>query len=408
PQWGTLDVDSTGNLFIGGVNVNTNQVWCTRSSNAKNSAVTPTFDQNTAVNMGGSFNFSGPINPAGLAGQLFLGVDRSGTNLNNNIYMMASIQPTGNSNGTDVQFVKSTNGGVSFSVPKRVNDDPINQNKWHWLGTFSVAPNGRIDSVWLDTRNAANNTDSQLFYSYSIDGGDNWVPSVAVSNSFNPFLGYPQQNKMGDYITMVADNTGSNVAYTATFNGEEDIYYVRVGPPAPAASSAVSRKMHGGAGNFDVNLPLSGTPGVECRSGGATNDYQMVVIFPTSVSVVGNPQAQVTSGTGMVGTGGVANGGMVTVSGSTVTVPLTNVASAQTINVTLFGVNRAGNIVIPMSVLVGDTSSNAVVNATDVAQTKSQIGQPVNASNFRTDVNANGAINATDAGLVKMNIGTGL
>ena len=55
----------------------------------------------------------------------------------------------------------------TFSAPKRVNDDPINHNKWHWFGTFAVAPNGRIDCVWLDTRNAANNTDSQLFYSYS-------------------------------------------------------------------------------------------------------------------------------------------------------------------------------------------------------------------------------------------------
>ena len=94
-----------------------------------------------------------------------------------------------------------------------------------------VAPNGRIDSVWLDTRNAANNTDSQLFYSFSTDAGMTWSPNVAVSNSFNPFLGYPNQNKMGDYITIVSDNTGGNVAYAATFNREEDVYYVRVAPP---------------------------------------------------------------------------------------------------------------------------------------------------------------------------------
>src|SRR5436190_9631809 len=41
PQWGTPDVDSNGNLFIGGVNVNTNQVWFIRSTKAKNGAVTP-------------------------------------------------------------------------------------------------------------------------------------------------------------------------------------------------------------------------------------------------------------------------------------------------------------------------------------------------------------------------------
>ncbi len=232
PIWGTPDVDTNGNLFIGGVNGNTlSQFWCIRSTDAKNEAVTPSFDQGTSVNLGGDIDSGAPINPEGLVGQVFLAVDRSGTSNNNNIYMMASVQPTGFFTGTDVMFVRSTDGGQTFSAPKRINDDPINHNKWHWFGTLSVAPNGRIDSVWLDTRNAANNTDSQLFYSFSMDGGDTWSPNVAVSNSFNPFLGYPNQNKMGDYITIVSDNAGANVAYTATFNLEEDIYYVRVAPP---------------------------------------------------------------------------------------------------------------------------------------------------------------------------------
>lgn len=239
PQWGTPDVDSNGNLFIGGVNVSTDQVWCIRSTNAKNGAITPTFDQSTAVNVGGFFVISDVINPEGLAGMLFLAVDRSGTATNNNIYIMASVQPTGASNGTDVMFVRSTDGGLTFSAPRRINDDPVNQNKWHWFGTLAVAPNGRIDSVWLDSRNAANNTDSQLFYSFSVDGGVTWSPNVAVSVAFNPFLGYPNQNKMGDYITIVSDNAGGDVAYAATFNSEEDVYYVRVTPdgaPTPSPS----------------------------------------------------------------------------------------------------------------------------------------------------------------------------
>jgi hypothetical protein len=231
PQWGTPDVDTNGNLFIGGVNANTNQIWCVRSTTAKRRGGTPSFDQSTAVNLGGNLVFQGTINPAGLAGQIFLAVDRSGTSTNNNIYMLASVQPTGSTTGTDVMFVRSTNGGLTFSAPRRINDDRVNQAKWHWFGTLSVAPNGRIDSVWLDTRNAANDTDSQLFYSYSLDGGSTWSPNVAVSNAFDPFLGYPTVNKIGDYLTMVSDNTGGNVAYTATFNLEQDIYYVRVAPP---------------------------------------------------------------------------------------------------------------------------------------------------------------------------------
>ena len=234
PAWGTLDVDSNGNLFIGGVNLNTNRIWCVRSTNAKNGGVVPTFDQSTAVNLGGNIVYSEPINPEGLVGQVFLAVDRSGTSTNNNVYMLASVQPAGFTTGSDVMFMRSTNGGQTFSPAHRINDDPVNHAKWHWFGTLSVAPNGRIDVVWFDTRNAANNTTSQLFYSYSADGGHTWSRNVAISNSFNPFVGYPNQEKIGDYITTVSDNVSANVAYAATFNGEEDIYYVRIPPVVPA------------------------------------------------------------------------------------------------------------------------------------------------------------------------------
>src|SRR5205085_187071 len=127
--------------------------------------------------------------------------------------------------------------------------DVNHQNKWHYFGTFSVAPNGRLDSVWYDTRNATNNIDSQLFYSYSTDAGVTWSSNMAVSNPFNPQAGFPNNQKIGDYITIVSDNTGANVAYAATFNvnpnavggHEQDVYYVRVSPsgtptPTPTAS----------------------------------------------------------------------------------------------------------------------------------------------------------------------------
>jgi hypothetical protein len=243
PSWGTPDVDANGNLFIGGVNLDNGQVSSLRSSNARNAAVTPTFDRIANVNLGGNIVASEFINPVGIVGQIFVAADRSGSTTNNNVYMLASPRRFGATNGSDVMFVRSTDGGLTFSAPVRINDDPINQSKWHWFGTMSVAPHGRIDAVWLDTRNAANNTDSQLFYSYSLDGGNTWSANVEVSNAFNPFLGYPNQNKIGDYITIVSDIGGGNVAYTATFNGEQDIYYVRVAPPALHLLN-ISTRMH--------------------------------------------------------------------------------------------------------------------------------------------------------------------
>src|SRR6059058_2919419 len=75
PVYGTLDVATNGNLFVGGWFGGTT-FYCERSSNAQIGGQTPIFDQVTPVNMGGSIG-SGGINP-GLDGQLFLAIDRSG------------------------------------------------------------------------------------------------------------------------------------------------------------------------------------------------------------------------------------------------------------------------------------------------------------------------------------------
>jgi len=179
-------------------------------------------------------------------------------------------------------------------------------------------------------------------------------------------------------------------------------------PSAPIVQSAVSQKTHGNAGSFSINLPLTGTPGIECRAGGATSDYTLVVTFLANVSVDGNPQAAVTLGSGTIGSGGVSNGGRVTIAGNVVTVPLTNVANAQTINVTLYSVNGSTNFVIPMSILIGDTNANRIVNASDVSQTKSRVGHAVDGTNFRSDVNADGYIDVMDVSQVKADVGTSL
>ena len=92
PTDGTLDVDTNGNLFIGGEGSTLNSFSCVRSSNAQIGSQTPTFDQVTQhINMGGDLT-GGGINPAGLDGMLFLAIDRSGGPTNNNIYMLASVR----------------------------------------------------------------------------------------------------------------------------------------------------------------------------------------------------------------------------------------------------------------------------------------------------------------------------
>jgi len=127
-------------------------------------------------------------------------------------------------------FARSDDGGFTWSEPVRVNDDLEGNGAWHWFGTMDVAPNGRIDAVWNDTRNSGGLANlSELYYAFSTDGGRTWSKNVPVSPQFDSRLGWPNQAKIGDYYGMVSDNTGTNIAYAATFNGEQDVYFLRIG-----------------------------------------------------------------------------------------------------------------------------------------------------------------------------------
>ena len=128
----------------------------------------------------------------------------------------------------DVHFARSLDGGLTFEPPIRINDDPVGTDAWQWFGTMSVAPNGRIDVVWNDTRADPGGFDSELYYAFSEDGGLTWSANEPLSPSFDPHLGWPQQNKIGDYYDMVSDAAGADLAYAATFNGEQDVYYLRI------------------------------------------------------------------------------------------------------------------------------------------------------------------------------------
>jgi hypothetical protein len=332
---------------------------------------------------------------------LFLAIDRSGTATNNNIYMLASVVPSGRST-TDVMFVRSTDGGLTFSAPRRINDDPVDPNKWHWFGTFSVAPNGRLDAVWYDTRNAANNTDSQLFYSWSTDGGITWAPNVAVSNAFNPFEGYPNQSKIGDYITIVSDNAGASVAYSGTFNfnatrgqHEEDVYYVRVAPSTSGITllSAASRLTHGAAGTFDIPMPLTGVSGVEDRS---SSTYNAVFTFDGPVT---SGEVVVLSGTATVGA--------ISFNGNSMTAQLTGVSSAEVVTLRVQNINGDGQLHgdVPFGFLTADVNANRTVDRPDQQQLQADRGQPVTASNFRGDINVSGTMDRADLQSFQINRG---
>jgi hypothetical protein len=226
PQWGTMTVTPSGLLFLIGVNANNSYV-VSKSLDAKDPLDFSTSFTTAVVNLGGQMGSFGGPNPGGLMGQPWIAADPSAGPTSGYLYVVASVDPPG-ADPLDVHFIRSTDSGTTWSTPVRINDD-ASTSAWQWFGTMSVSPDGRIDVVWNDTRNTGLVNRSELFYSKSTDAGVTWSPNEQLSSSWDSFIGWPNQNKIGDYYHMTSDRVGANLAWAATFNGEQDVYYLRIG-----------------------------------------------------------------------------------------------------------------------------------------------------------------------------------
>ena len=247
--------------------------------------------------------------------------------------------------------------------------------------TDSIAPTDTAESDGVNSSSA-----NYLIASQFIGSGGGRAQSTNYSVNASAIGEFGA----GNSPLITSANYGDEIGYIGQLGGLQ-------GP-----ITAVSRKMHGVVGNFDISLPFSGPVGIECRSGVVAGDYQLVVTFAETVTV---SSASVTSGTGTVPPGGA------TASGNQISVSLKGVSNVQTITVTLFGVSdglNSADMPVSMGVLIGDTNGNGIVNSSDIGQTKSHTGEALTGSNFRSDVNANGDINSSDVALIKSKLGTAL
>jgi hypothetical protein len=256
------------------------------------------------------------------------------------------------------------------------------------------------------------------------DALSNYDPATGVITIYvaKPNVGNPQP---GDLLGAVNGRTfGDNTTFerstqlidhtfvkAQTDNAYPTATYTVVGNNVCAVQplSAVSRKTHGAAGVFDIPLPLIGAFGIEDRSGplpSGVGKYLVVVTFP--VGLTGVSSVGVTPGQG--GTASVSSF-TVNLAAHQVMINLSNVSNAQLLTVDLFGVTVSGktaDVIVPMGMLLGDSTADKVVNSSDVSQTKSRSGQAVSSSNFRSDVTVEGTLNSADVSQVKAKSGTAI
>lgn len=179
--------------------------------------------------------------------------------------------------------------------------------------------------------------------------------------------------------------------------------FVTLAPPLPAPppqqlERAFSRKIHGAAGAFDLELPLVGPPAVECRAATEAGTQTVILRFRNQLATV--TQASVSQGIGQYYWGWIG------ADPHEYVLNLAGVADRQKITATLSGVTDiAGNYVpqfsVTFSCLSGDANGSSTVNSTDVSYVKANAGTVLTEQNFPADLNADGVINATDISFAK-------
>ena len=114
-----------------------------------------------------------------------------------------------NRNGDcDVFMIKSTDNGVTWSTPLRINNDPIGNGKIQYWPTIAVNETGNIAIMFMDSRNTADNTIVEAYIARSYDGGINFTNEL-MSTEPTPTLIPGSNVRFGDYIDL--DYTGKRL-----------------------------------------------------------------------------------------------------------------------------------------------------------------------------------------------------
>lgn len=90
-------------------------------------------------------------------------------------------QSTVNSLG-DVYYTNSSDGGQSWSEPKILTDDNPADYRGQYFPYIDVAPNGRVDAVWWDTRSDPGIRSNDVYYTYSTDNGATWSANMRITD----------------------------------------------------------------------------------------------------------------------------------------------------------------------------------------------------------------------------------
>lgn len=139
------------------------------------------------------------------------------------IYINYTDQKNGE-NDTDVWLVKSTDGGNTWSEPKRVNDDPPGKHQFFtWMTIDQVT--GKLWFIFYDRRNHTGNA-TDVYMAVSEDGGETFINFKVSEEPFTPIPNI----FFGDYNNISAVNDVVRPIWTRLHNAQLTILTAIVDP----------------------------------------------------------------------------------------------------------------------------------------------------------------------------------
>ncbi len=128
---------------------------------------------------------------------------------NGAVYVVYADQPS-KTVGAEVEFIRSTNGGASFSTPVVINDKSTGQQ---FFPAVTVDSTGRIHASWFDTRNSPTSTANyDIYATYSFTGGASFAPNARVTATL---VNAGTASFIGDYAGIAADGNDAHPVWTS-------------------------------------------------------------------------------------------------------------------------------------------------------------------------------------------------
>lgn len=210
-----------------GANCTDERMWYTRSTNggASWSSTVQVHDHNLA-------GFSGTNMPPvadqrGIAPFGAVDVDNSGGACDGTLYATFGDYTSGGATETDIWVTRSTNNGVTWSAPVKVNDDGLaGRTQFHPFLQVDQS-NGSVVVAWHDARNDANNRKVDFFTARSTNCGVSFEANVQASQPSAEFnnsgISYTDENttdnpnrnpnQYGEYMGLDVKNGKAYIAW---------------------------------------------------------------------------------------------------------------------------------------------------------------------------------------------------